>query len=77
MNPAEQKPMAGANWSDPPLLVAAAIRKAFPSYAVTVRHDLRPPRFEAVAVDDSYPYCLISADAEEIWAALMSSTRTH
>lgn len=46
---------------------AAAIREAFPSYAVSVsfRHGERP-RFEVVTLNDGNPWCLISPDADEI-----------
>jgi hypothetical protein len=50
---------------------AAAIREAFPSYAVivSVRQGDRP-RFEVVTRNDGNPWCLISADADEIWHEL-------
>jgi len=50
-----------------PRAQAAAIQDAFPSYAVTVsfRQGDRP-RFEAVTLNDAYPWCLISDDADEI-----------
>jgi len=50
-----------------PRTQAAALREAFPSYAVTVyvRHGDRP-RFEVVTRNDGNPWCLISDDADEI-----------
>ena len=50
---------------------AAALRTAFPSYAVSVlaRRGERP-RFELVSRDGGSPYCLISDDAREIWREL-------
>jgi hypothetical protein len=50
---------------------AAALRAAFPQYAVNVlqrRGD--QPRFEVVSRDGGNPYCLISTDALEIWREL-------
>lgn len=50
---------------------AAALRVAFPGYAVNVL--TRPggtPRFEVVSRDGGSPYCLISTDASEIWQEL-------
>jgi hypothetical protein len=49
----------------------AALRAAFPQYAVNVlqRRGDRP-RFEVVSRDGSNPYCLISTDALEIWREL-------
>lgn len=63
-------------WPIPPVptaqVQAAALRAAFPGYVVNVikiRDDR--PRFEVVARDSSASlYCLISADAREIWRAL-------
>ncbi|MGA2828675.1 MAG: hypothetical protein ABSF03_21445 [Streptosporangiaceae bacterium] len=56
------------------LVQAAALRDAFPGYAVNVivRYD-DPPRIEAVSRDGSNPYCLISTDANEIWRELRQS----
>jgi len=50
---------------------AAALRAAFPQYAVNVitRWDNKP-RFEVVSRDGGDPYCLISDDAREIWHTL-------
>ena len=62
-------------WPRPPAsavhIQAAALRAAFPRYAVSVitRWDNKP-RFEVVARDGGDPYCLISDDAREIWHAL-------
>jgi hypothetical protein len=44
--------------------------RAFPSYAMRVRRDRGRPRFEALAKGGQNPWCLISADAQEIWAEL-------
>jgi hypothetical protein len=54
---------------------AAAIRAAFPSYEVTVawRYGDRP-RFVVVTRNDDYPWCLISADANEIRHELEGNT---
>jgi hypothetical protein len=50
---------------------AAALRAAFPQYAVNVLHRRGDrPRFELVSRDGGNPYCLISADAVEIWREL-------
>ena len=54
---------------------AAAIQEAFPSYAVSV--SARPgghPRFEVVTQNDGNPWCLISADADEIRHELEGNT---
>jgi hypothetical protein len=53
---------------------AAALRAAFPEYAVNVlqRRGNRP-RFEVVSRDGGNPYCLISADALEIWRELQKN----
>ena len=62
-------------WPVPPApsahIQAAALRAAFPQYAVKViRHPGERPRFELVARDGGDPYCLISIDAREIWREL-------
>ena len=50
---------------------AAALRAAFPGYIVNViTRWNEKPRFELVSRDGSNPYCLISADAREIWREL-------
>ena len=50
---------------------AAALRAAFPQYAVNVIvHHGEKPRFEAVSRDGGSLYCLISDDAREIWREL-------
>ena len=51
---------------------AAALRTAFPQYAVkVVTWWDDKPRFEVVARDTSTsPYCLISSDSSEIWREL-------
>jgi S-adenosyl methyltransferase len=51
--------------------IAVALRAAFPSYSVSVI--VRPGdrlRFEVVRRGDGNPWCLISADAKEIWREL-------
>ena len=51
---------------------AAALRTAFPGYAVrviTTWWDSKP-WLEAVRRDGGSPYCLISDDAREIWREL-------
>ena len=51
---------------------AAALRAAFPGYIVNVivpAHGEKP-RFELVSRNGENPYCLISADAREIWQEL-------
>lgn len=53
---------------------AAALRAAFPHYAVNVLHRRGgQPRFEVVRRDGGTPYCLISPDAIEIWRELQRS----
>jgi hypothetical protein len=48
-----------------------ALRTAFPDYTFNlIRHRDEQPRFEALSRDGGDPYCLISADATEIWRAL-------
>lgn len=50
---------------------AAALRAAFPRYAINViRCRGEQARFEAVSRDSGNPYCLISSDAREIWREL-------
>ncbi len=50
---------------------AAALRAAFPRYAVhVVTHWDDKPRFEVVSRDGGDPYCLISDDPREIWREL-------
>lgn len=61
--------MSGTSSSPVPsaLAQAAALRVAFPAYAVNVRMGHRDkPRFEVVSREGGDPYCLISSDAEEI-----------
>ncbi len=56
------------------LVQAAAIRAAFPQYAVNVLHRRGGrPRIEVVNRDGGNPYCLISTDALEIWRELQKS----
>lgn len=58
----------------PASVQAAALRKAFPGYAVNVlRQRGERPRFEVVSREGGSPYCLISADPREIWAELRRS----
>ncbi len=53
---------------------AAALRAAFPQYAVNVLQRWGDrPRFEVVSRDGGNPYCLISTDALEIWRELRKS----
>ena len=52
-----------AEW---PEAVAAALRKAYPSYTVSVRRDGGKPRYQLVSKTDAYPTCLISPDPDEI-----------
>jgi hypothetical protein len=76
--PARHVTMPGLLPARPPSahLQAAALRAAFPAYAVSViaRRGARP-RFEAISRDGSSPCCLISADASEIWRELHAATR--
>ncbi len=56
-------------------LQAAALRTAFPQYAVSVITSWwdNKPRIEAISRDgEGDPYCLISEDAREIWRELRS-----
>ncbi len=48
----------------------AALRIAFPGYVFNVIRCDGAPRYEAVSRDGADPYCLISADAREIWREL-------
>jgi hypothetical protein len=52
--------------------IAAALARAYPSYAVTVRRDQGEPRYQLISKNDAYPYCLISPDPDEIRAVLAS-----
>ena len=50
---------------------AAALRVAFPSYAINVIMNRgEKPRFEAASRDGGNPYCLITTDARKIWHEL-------
>ncbi len=51
----------------------AALRIAFPEYVFNVIKGNGAPRYEAVSRDGGNPYCLISADAREIWRELRQS----
>ena len=50
-----------------------ALRIAFPTYVFNVIGGAGAPRYEAVSRDGGDPYCLISADAREIWRELRQS----
>lgn len=52
-----------------------ALRAAFGNRYVfnVIRFDNQPARFEAVSRDGGNPYCVISTDAKEIWAALKAA----
>ena len=54
---------------------ADALRAAFPQYAVNLISTGGKTRFEAVARPgtDANPYCLISADIQEIWRELKTA----
>lgn len=50
---------------------AAALQAAFPDYTINVLQSRGDePRFEALSRNGGSPYCLISADAREIWYEL-------
>jgi hypothetical protein len=53
----------------------AALRAAFPAYAVSViKYRGEKPLYEAVARDTGrHLYCIISADAKEIWRELKAA----
>jgi hypothetical protein len=51
----------------------AALRAAFPAYRISLIKMGGKCRFEAVRRDGGTPYCLISADAKEIWAELKAT----
>ncbi len=59
--------MTVAPW---PEEVAFALARAYPSYSVSVRRDRDEPRYQLISKTDAYPYCLISADPDEIRAVL-------
>ena len=53
---------------------AAALRAAFPGYAVNVlRQRGERPRFELVSRNGGSPYRLITEDPREIWRELRST----
>lgn len=58
----------GGEWGQTPEMVAAELGRAFPGYEVTVRWDRgrEVPRFQVRSRNGASPYCLISADAQEI-----------
>ncbi len=69
--------MNSAKWKRPfesPEAVAMALHQAFPAYSVIVRRDRGEPRYELLAKDGRNPVCLISADPDEIRAALNGDT---
>jgi hypothetical protein len=52
-------------------LQGAVLASCFPSYSVSVLpHRDGRPRFQAVSRDGGDPWCLISADASEVWDEL-------
>lgn len=53
-----------------PEVIAAALRREFPGYAVTLRRDGDEPRYELISRDGTNPVCLISPDVQEIWDEL-------
>ncbi len=69
--------MIGANCTVPPGVQASVLRKAFPAYAVKVSMWRDVPHYELVTLDDSYPWCLISDDPQEIWDELTGTPRTR
>jgi hypothetical protein len=68
--------MIGADCILPPGVLAAALRKAFPTYAVTVSTWRDVAHYELVTLDDSNPWCLISDNPREIWNELTGNLRT-
>jgi hypothetical protein len=67
--------MEQQNSKVPAQIEAAALRNAFPLYAVSVSvREGDHPRFEVVTRNDANPWCLISARADEIWRELKGST---
>ena len=65
--------MTGRIWNQQlvsPEAVAIALHREFPAYSVIVRRDRGEPRYQLISKNDAYPYCLISADPEEIRAEL-------
>ncbi len=69
--------MTGGIWKRPfesPEAVAMALHQAFPAYSVIVRRDRDEPRYQLLAKDGRNPVCLISADPDEIRAALNGDT---
>jgi len=62
--------MIGGDWTQPPAVLATALRRAFPRYSVFLTTYGDTTRFELVSKDDSNPWCLISEDAREIWLEL-------
>jgi hypothetical protein len=53
-----------------PEAIAIELHLAFPAYRVTVRRDWGEPRYQLVSLDGRNPCVLISADPDEIRAAL-------
>ncbi len=68
--------MFGTNCTAPPGVQAAALRKAFPAYAVKVSTWRDAPHYELVTREDGNPWCLISDDVQEIWDELADSPPT-
>ena len=67
--------MTEENQTLSPRSQAAAIQAAFPTYAVSISvRRGRHPRFEVVAQNNGNPWCLISADADEIRHELEGNT---
>jgi hypothetical protein len=66
----------GADCTVSPGVQAAALRAAFPTYAVRVSTWCDVPHYELVTLDDSNPWCLISDDAQEIWNELKDNPHT-
>ncbi len=65
--------MTGRIWnrsSGSPEAVAIELHLEFPAYSVIVRRDRGEPRYQLISSTEAYPYCLISADPEEIRAEL-------
>ena len=67
--------MRGQEFTGYPEAIAAALGRAFPAYAVTLRRDNGLPRYQLISKDGSNPVCLISPDPEEIRAELNRRSR--
>jgi hypothetical protein len=55
--------------------IMVALRSAFPGYTFSVITGNDGSRYEAVSKTFGDPYCLISADAREIWQELARTVR--